>query len=308
MMIVKKFTLDNINYVDDLALCLGFFNGLHIGHLRLIEKSLNLPLKSAVLTFSDTFYPIVLHQKEKVITSSEDQKEILERLGVDYLLILRFDEKVMRLSKEDFIEKILVKLGSKKLICGFDYSFGHKASGTIADLINLAHDRYEVEVVDKIDFYHQKAATTTAIKLIEEGKVDLVNELLTRPYQITGKVVQGKRNGHLLGFPTANVLPKYAYVMPKNGVYAAKVVIAEKEYMAMVNVGIHPTIDALEEKIIEAHLLDFNDDDLYNQEIKVKFYHHLREEIKFDSSKELVCMLKRNEQEVREYFKNINIK
>ena len=200
-----------------------------------------------------------------------------------------------------------MKLGGKKLICGFDYSFGHKASGTIADLINLAHDRYEVEVVDKIDFYHQKAATTTAIKLIEEGKVDLVNELLTRPYQITGKVVQGKRNGHLLGFPTANVLPKYAYVMPKNGVYVAKVVIAKKEFMAMVNIGIHPTIDALEENIIEAHLLDFTGD-LYNQEIKVKFYHYLREEIKFSSSEELICMLKRNEQEVRDYFKKINLK
>lgn len=296
-----KLKLYEVDYIDDLALCLGFFDGLHQGHLQLVKESLQCNLKSAVMTFSISPFFYSKHKKEQLLTPIEERKKILEALGINYLIVLEFDDEVMKLSKEDFIEKVIIKLGAKKIICGFDYSFGYRAEGKVNDLVNLSKGRYEVKVIEKVLDEEEKISSTRIVNLIKNGQIEKANELLTRPYKIIGTVVKGLQNGRKFGFPTANVKPLYSYVLPKNGVYIGKVIVDDKEYLSMINIGRHPTIMELEEPIIETHILDYSSD-IYGKRIEVIFYSFLRNEQKFASFEELIKMLSKNKEDVRNYF------
>lgn len=293
-----------IPYIDNLSVCLGYFNGLHIGHLALINKTKSFEGKHAIMTFHPHPTSFFSKRKTAVLTDIDDQIEILEKLNLDYFIIFNFSLEAVHLNKDAFIERILVPLGTKHVIAGFDYHFGYKAEGNMEYLKNNCKDNFEVHEVDEIIFQNEKASSTQVISFLMDGKIELANTLLSRPYRVKGKVVKGKHNGHRLGFPTANVDLIDNYVLPKNGVYAVKVEVDNQIYFGMGNIGIHPTIDELQNRLLEVHLFDFNGD-LYQKDIKVYFYQHIRDEMKFDTIELLIAQLNKDQRKTKTYFKQI---
>ena len=226
-----------------------------------------------------------------MLTSLSDREQISSSLNLSYYLVLKFDEVVKNMSPSEFIEKVLRPLNVKHIIIGKDYRFGSFAKGDVNYLLNYEKRFYEVHVVEDVYFSNERISTTRIINEISLGNVKLASKLLSRYYFVKGKVIKGLQNGKKFSFPTANLELSDFYVLPKNGVYMGYVTIDEKKYKAMINVGKHPTISKLEKNIVEAHILDFNEN-IYEKEVKVEFVDYLRDEKKFSTVEELIDQLK----------------
>ena len=280
---------DGFNYVNDkpINLCLGFFDGLHIGHKFLINKAKQLNENVGVLTFVGALKNLTNKRDTKaLLTSLEDRKEILQNMGVKYLFVAEFNLDIMNMSKDVFLEKMIKPLNIDTLVVGNDYTFGSKASGNV----DYLKTKFKVEVVDFVLEDGKKVSTSEIINYIKEGKILKANELLGRYYSIKGVVEHGLSNGTRLGFKTANIKPKDNYVFPKKGVYATYVKIEGKTYLSMTNIGNHPTIDRLDYESIEANIFDF-EEDIYQKEVEVYFLEFMRDEKKFDSVNDLIAQL-----------------
>ena len=280
---------DGFNYVNDkpINLCLGFFDGLHIGHKFLINKAKQLNENVGVLTFVGALKNLTNKRDTKaLLTSLEDRKEILQSMGVKYLFVAEFNLDIMNMSKDDFLEKMIKPLNVDTLVVGNDYTFGSKASGNV----DYLRTKFKVEVVDFVLEDGKKVSTSEIINYIKEGKILKANELLGRYYSIKGVVEHGLSNGSRLGFKTANIKPIDNYVFPKKGVYATYVKIEGKTYLSMTNIGNHPTIDRLDYESIEANIFDF-EEDIYQKEVEVYFLEFMRDEKKFDSVQDLIAQL-----------------
>jgi len=210
------------------AIALGNFDGIHIGHQELIKtmisKSKELGIKSSLLLFKSHTKSIINNSKPKMITNNQQKFKIAKDLGVDIIYILNFDDKIMKLSGEDFIKDIIInKMNGKLLVVGFDYRFGYKASGDSKYLMKLGKD-YNIGVIVLDPIYRDKdiISSSNIRSLIADGNISLSSKMLGRPYSIIGKVIPGKNRGNKLGFPTANIEPIDNYVIPKNGVYMTK--------------------------------------------------------------------------------------
>ena len=264
---------------------LGFFDGVHKGHQKIIEEvkkiSESKNIESSIFTFSSPIRKLFNKEFYGEITPLEYKLKIFEKLGVDICYVLEFNEEISKLSKEEFICKILDNLNIDDIVCGSDYRFGYKASGDIYFL----KEKYNVHVVDFINSNGSKISSSTIINLIRDGEIGLVNLLLGRLYFIESKVVKGLGNGSKIGFPTANINSN-GFVLPKNGVYKVEVEIGNEKYDGICNVGIHPTISKLDEPIVEVLIKDFKED-IYSKNIKVNFVSFIRDEIKFNDTKEL---------------------
>ena len=280
-----KYTLN-----EDLSLCLGYFDGLHKGHFTLFSRAISSKYKSGVLTFN--FASNIMLKNKRHITSIEDKERILSEIGIDYLFVLDFDDEVKSLSPKDFIDKIVLALGAKEVIIGDDYKFGYKAQGNFETLINFSNNKYSVIKMEDLKIDDYKIGTSSIIKLIENGEIEKVTYMLGRNYQITGLVERGNNIGNKYGFPTANINLRN-YVIPKNGVYATYIFIDGKKYLGFANIGYHPTIQELENPILEVHIFDY-DDNLYDKYIKVSFVKYIREEMKFENMECLYNQLKKD--------------
>ena len=229
------------------------------------------------------------------ITSLFDKANILEKLGVKYLYVLRVDKELLELSKDDFIEKILLKINPKRIYVGSDHRFGKNAEGTPLDLEKY----FNVTVNDLVSLNGEKISSRVIREYISKGEMDKASEALGRPYQVTGIVVEGRHNGEKMGFPTANLELTYPYVLPKIGVYTGYVKLLGYKYKAIISMSTHPTIMELNEPIIEVHLLSYKGD-LYGKEIDVQFVSYIRDVMKFNSLEELKAQLTKDS----EYAKN----
>ena len=280
----------NINIV------LGLFDGLHVGHCQLISTARYLSKgKLAVLSFDGN---LKVNDKQ-VLMAMDDKLEGFERLGADYAYIFRCDEEFKRIDHITFINKILKKFEPIRIFCGPDFKFGFKAQGNIDTLKSRFSN---VTVLNYVNDYKGDKISSSDIKnLIREGKLEEAKTSLGHVFHVNGKIVEGLHNGKKIGFPTANLLCKTKYVLPKPGVYITKILIDGKRYKAMTNIGTHPTINELEKPSIETYILDF-DENIYNKYVRVCFYKRLRDEVKFDSLIKLQNTLKENEEEVRKFF------
>ncbi len=276
--------------IEKSALCLGFFDGVHIGHQSIIEKAKNEGYKVSVLTFDEAPAYILGRIKENhYLTSVSDKAEILEQMGVDCLYIMEFTREVSDLTKDEFINKVIRPLNPAKLFCGEDYSFGIRGEGDPFYLSLM----FDVEVVEtKLD-NGKKVSARDISKLIEKGDIELANKLLGRPFRLNGLVVEGKHNGKKIDFPTANLKLDYPYAFPKSGVYFGYAYVDEIKYKAIVAVGVHPTIMPLTKPIIEVHIIDF-DGIIYGKDIFVELLIYQRDIKTFDSLEELKEQLKRD--------------
>lgn len=271
---------DNSNLnKDKINLCLGFFDGLHVGHKFLIQQAKSTEAKLAVLTFEGYLKSITKKRKKGLITTVDDRRECLSQLNVDYLYVIDFTLEIMQMDPIEFIQKFLKPLNINKIFVGEDFRFGKKAKGDV----KLLKKYFDVEVVEYILDNGKKISTSTIIKYINDGEIKRANRLIGREYFVRGKVVHGYKVGTTkTGFPTANIQTSNNYVMPQNGVYATRIEIDGKVYASMTNVGVHPTVNKLGLPVIETNVFDC-DFDFYDKTVKLYFVEFIRHEKKFKS-------------------------
>ncbi len=278
------------------SVCVGVFDGVHRGHQQLVSKTINkakkLKIKSSMFTFEPSPKNFLLNKNFPFLMSLKAKIKIAEQLGLDEIIILDFNKKIADLSPEQFIEKIIKPLKIKHLVIGYDFTYGKFGAGKAQTLKELKNPGFEVEVVKEIDYKKEKISSTRIHKALHNGDVKLANSLLGRNYFVLGNVVRGKGNGKKIGFPTAN-LDIGDYALPKNGVYAVKVLYKNKAYLGMANIGVHPTIMKINKPLLEVNILGF-DKDIYGQELTVEFVAYIRDEQKFPSIQALIKQLNKD--------------
>lgn len=284
-------THNNCNRLET-AVALGNFDGIHLGHkkiiLKMIEASKEFNLIPSILLFNTHTKAITEYKTPMCLTSNSQKENIVSRLGVEKIYNIDFDKNFMKLLPEEFVKNILVdKLNTKLVVVGFDYRFGHKASGNVETLKDLGKKYgFQVIVLQPIFVDNIIVSSTKIRELISNGDIDLANRMLDKNYQIVGKVIPGNKVGRTLGFPTANIELSNDYVLPKHGVYRTKTIIGDKTYLSVTNVGYNPTFNNDKVKI-ECHIIDFSEE-IYDRLIHVEFIEYLRGGIKFDNLEGLI--------------------
>ena len=268
---------------------IGTFDGVHIGHQKIIEKLIqetkNADCESLILTFFP--HPrMVLHETSsiKLLNTIGEKSCLLEKMGLDNLVIHPFDKEFSNLSAEEFVKTILVDaFNIQKIIIGYDHRFGKNRAANIEDLIQFgAKYGFEVEQISAQEIDSVSVSSTKIRDAIANGTMAVANEYLGYDYLLSGKIIQGKQLGRTIGFPTANIKIEENYkLIPKNGVYFVKSHLQGKTVFGIMNIGLNPTVNG-EDLSIEVHFLDFNAD-LYNTQISVSVITRIRDEEKFTS-------------------------
>lgn len=284
-------------------LTLGTFDGVHIGHKKILERitqnTENGKYESLVLTFFP--HPrMVLQEKSeiKLLNTITEKTQLLEASGIENLIVHPFDESFSRLKAEEFVSSILVdKFQIQKIIIGHDHRFGRNRTANIDDLIAFGTEYgFEVEQISAEEIQDVSVSSTKIRKALNEGNMDLANEYLGYHYFLNGTVVKGKQLGRTIGFPTANIHIAEEYkLIPKIGVYVVKAVVNQETVYGMMNIGFNPTVNG-EKQTIEVHLFNF-DKDIYDQNIEVSLLHYIREEQKFESLEALKSRLNQDQTE-----------
>ena len=268
---------------------LGTFDGVHIGHRKILEKLIktteNDQTESLVLTFFPHPRMFLKGQSDiKLLNTIGEKIDLLENLGVQNLVIHPFDEAFSKLTAEEFVKTVLVdRFHIHKIIIGHDHRFGRNRTANIDDLISFGKQyNFEVEQISVQEIKDVSISSTKIRKALIDGNMALANDYLGYEYFLTGTVIKGKQLGNTIGFPTANLkIEESDKLIPKNGVYVVKSSINQKTIFGMMNIGFNPTV-AGEKLSVEVHYFDF-DANLYNQEIRVSMLEYLRPEKKFDS-------------------------
>ncbi|MBD0836541.1 bifunctional riboflavin kinase/FAD synthetase [Aestuariibaculum suncheonense] len=281
-------TLDKLPK-QDTVVTIGTFDGVHIGHQKIINRLINTGkqahLKSVILTFFP--HPRMVLQKDssiKLINTIDERRTILEGLGLDYLLIKKFTKDFSRLTAEDFVKEILVDtLHAKKVIIGYDHRFGRNRNADINDLIKFgALYGFDVEEISAQDIDDVSVSSTKIRVALEEGDIDKANSYLGYNFMLTGTVVEGKALGRQIDYPTANIKIAEDYkLIPKQGAYVVQSMIDGKPVFGMMNIGTNPTVEGKQESI-EVHFFNFSKD-IYGKGLQIALLHRIRDEKKFES-------------------------
>ncbi|EIW90782.1 riboflavin biosynthesis protein RibF [Capnocytophaga sp. oral taxon 412 str. F0487] len=281
------------------VLTIGTFDGVHLGHQKIIERVVTTARQEGLLATIFTFFPhprmVVQHDKSlKLIHTLEEKKQLLQQLGVDLLVVQPFNEAFAQLTAEEFVSTILVQhLNVKKVIIGYDHRFGRNRTANISDMrlfgekYGFAVEEISVQEVDEVS-----VSSTKIREALNKGDVITAEHYLGTPYSLTGTVVHGLKLGRTLGYPTANIQVTKDYkLIPKDGVYVVYSYIGGQKVYGMMSIGKNPTIEG-KGASIEVYFFDFNGD-LYNRELTIYFVKYLREERKFSS----VALLKKQLQD-----------
>lgn len=289
---------------------IGVFDGLHLGHQRLIQhavkKAQESQEKAIVMTFEP--HPLqVLHPDVylPMIASLSFRLKFIEALGVDVCIVLRFTKRFSQLSPQQFIYTYLVQtMHIKEVFVGDDFRFGKDRSGTLDYFKEMAIKYgFRVRVVRPAKIGYRKISSTFIRQLIAGGKLKGAGQLLGRRVSVMGKVVRGDARGKILGYPTANIYPQNE-VIPPLGVYAVYVIIGTERFSAMANIGLRPSFKSLSDNVnIEVHIFDFTGD-LYGKVIIVEFVKKIREEKAFQSKERLIEQLKKDEKRIRDFLES----
>ena len=296
------------------VLTIGVFDGVHVGHQKIIEQ-LN---REAELIGGEsvlfTFYPhprMVLYPEShelRLIQTQAEKIDKLRRIGLKNIIVHPFTLEFSRLTAVEFVRDYLVnRLNVKKLVIGYDHQFGKNREGSITFLKEVAKTyNFEVIEIDAQEVDEVNISSTKIRNAIMEGDMELANTYLGEPFELNGKVVEGEALGRSLGFPTANLdIESEIKLIPKLGVYAVNVVLSNGSIQeGMMNIGLRPTIANHHGLSIEVNLFDFSGD-LYNEYVTVQFLFRLRDELKFDSILELKEQLAKDEENIRSYFASL---
>ena len=289
---------------------IGTFDGIHIGHKKILKNLISTAKKEGKKSVLLTFFPhprMVL-QKDKTILllNTLDEKSILlKKMGLDYLIIHPFSKEFSRLTALDFVRDILVNtLNTSRLIIGYDHHFGKNREGNIHQLKEYSslYD-FNIQEIPAQDIDDVSVSSTKIRKALKEGNLKTANNYLGYYYMLSGTVVNGKKLGGTIGFPTANIEIKEPYkLIPSRGVYIIRTRINGDLYNGIMNIGFNPTVLG-KHQTIEAHLFDFNEN-IYGEKIKIEFLYFLREEQKFKSVEELVAQLNIDKENAISFLSN----
>ena len=288
---------------------LGTFDGVHIGHKKIIEKLLHAAEIQQCESLILTFFPhprMVLQEKSeiKLLNTLDEKIKLLENTGLDNLIVHPFDEAFSRLTAEEFVSKILVdKFNIQKIIIGHDHRFGRNRTANIDDLIVFGEQYgFEVEQISAQEIDAVSVSSTKIRHALLDGQVALANQYLGYDYFLSGTVIHGKKLGRTIGYPTANIQISEEYkLVPKIGVYIVKSIIDQKTVYGMMSIGTNPTVNG-SQLSTEVYFFDFSAD-LYGQDIKVSLLHYIREEEKFGSIDLLKQALANDEMISRKFLK-----
>lgn len=279
---------------------IGTFDGVHIGHRKVLEKLHNSAIEKNAESVLLTFFPhprMVLQQdlNIRLLNTIEEKKDVLSKFGLDHLIIHPFDMEFSRLTAEEFVKDILVnQLNLCKIIIGHDHRFGRNRTATIDDLVQFGEKyNFEVEQITAKEIDEIAISSTKIRNALLEGDVSTANSYLGYSYSITGTIIEGKKIGRTINFPTANIkVPEEFKLIPKNGVYIVSVELNNKLYYGMMNIGTNPTISKGNQSI-EVHIFNF-DESIYDQKIKINFLDRIRDEKKHESLEELKLQLEKD--------------
>jgi riboflavin kinase / FMN adenylyltransferase len=302
----------SLNFDFETYIALGSFDGLHLGHMSLVNKAIELAkedgCKSMVYTFKN--HPLTVVNKDispKLLMDNDTKVDILRECGVDVTCLVEFNKEFMKMSPENFVFQIKTRYNMRGVIVGFNYRFGYKNEGDVA-LLKALGEKYDfkVHVMEALTYNGEVVSSSKIRRLIQDGDVMHANEVLTKPFCIRGKVTPGRKIGRELGFPTANIPVEDNLIYPKVGVYYTNVFVENSLYKGITNIGFNPTVNGTALSF-ETCILDFNDD-IYGKSISVYFIERVRDEIRFESKQQLIEQMKRDKEYAENKKVELNIK
>ncbi|MGY3211036.1 bifunctional riboflavin kinase/FAD synthetase [Mucilaginibacter sp. HD30] len=301
--------IDDFKPVKNAVVTIGTFDGVHVGHRKIIAQIKELAQAAGGETVILTFFPhprMILHPEDesiKLITTINEKAELMEQLGVDHLIITPFSRDFSNQTAEDYIRDVLVnKIGTRKIVIGYDHHFGKDRKGGLADLLKFsAIYGYEVVEIPEQDINDVAVSSTRIREALAEGNFELANACLGYPFFLTGKVMRGDRIGTQIGFPTANIAIEEKYkLIPGDGIFAVKALVKGKTHTGMAYIGSRPTVNG-STRNIEVNLFDF-DQDIYGQTIRMEFHHFVRGDMKLNGLDELKARIALDKEEILRYF------
>jgi riboflavin kinase/FMN adenylyltransferase len=282
----------------------GTFDGVHLGHQKILKRLKEIAERCGGETVVITYWPhprLVLHPEDtslKLLNTFEEKAELLKQASIEHLVRIPFTREFSHLSSLEFIKRILVdRIGTKKLVIGYDHRFGHNREGSFKELkANASRYGFEVEEIPPQDIDHITVSSTKIRKALEEGDVETASHLLGRPYSLRGQVVKGDKLGRLIGFPTANIqIDTHYKLIPADGIYAVTANHSGKTYRGMMYIGYRPTVGGIH-KSLEVNLFEFNEE-IYGDELIVHLIARLRSDTRFTDLDELRHQLIQDKQE-----------
>lgn len=305
------YSVFDFNQLKQTIITIGTFDGVHLGHQSILKKVVEAKENNTYESSLLTFFPhprMVLQQDTsiKLLNTIDEKAELLDKFGIDNLIIHPFDAAFSNLSAEEFVKEILVdRLNIHKIIIGHDHRFGKNRTADIGDLISFGKKYgFEVEQINAHEIDEIAISSTKIRKALMEGNIKLANQFLGYSYFISGKVIEGKKIGRTLGFPTANIQINESYkLLPKNGVYIVFSEINDIPYFGMMNIGNNPTIGENEQSI-EVHCFDMSEN-IYNKKLKISILEHIRDERKFNSLSDLQAQLEKDKLFSLNYIQNL---
>ena len=297
--------INDFKPIQNAVVTIGTFDGVHIGHRKIIAKLQELAAEISGETVILTFFPhprMILHPEDqdiKLITTINEKAELLEGLGIDHLIVTPFSRDFSNLSALEYIHDILVaRIGVKKIVIGYDHRFGKDRKGGLEDLQRLSKEfEYDVIEIPEQDINDVAVSSTKIRAALLNDEVDLANQYLGYSFFISGRVIRGDQIGRQIGYPTANILVGENYkLIPADGIFAVTVNVGDNTYKGMAYIGHRPTINGMSRNI-EVNIFDF-DKDIYDQNIRLNFHHFVRSDIRFNSLDELKLQLAKDREDV----------
>ena len=291
------------------AMALGFFDGVHIGHAALMnmtkQRAEEIGAMPSVLTFDVHPDTLVFKKEVSLINSAAGRENIIRnQFGIDNVVFIHFNQKVMHMDWREFIDELVKELNIAWIVVGHDFCFGYKGLGTAQRLKEYcAENGIGCDVIEPVCKDGLIVSSTLIRKLIENGEIEKANEYLGHPHMLSDVVRSGYHLGTRMGTPTINMKIPEGVLVPRHGVYAAKVVLEDgSEHISVTNVGVRPTVSDSDSVSVESYILDFSGN-LYDRQARVEFFSFLRDERKFESTDELARQIAIDAENAREYFR-----
>jgi len=304
---------ENANILRPTVLTLGVFDGLHLGHQKIMEKVVERAKEIGAVPTAITFDPHprgVLHPESAppLLQTLDQRLAAFEFLGIEQAIVIRFDREFASKDAEVFLRDVVKeRLHAKEVYLGKGFAFGKERHGNIELLRSLSGELgFVAEEVSEVRLRSKRISSSRIREALANGRVNLARRMLGRPYGIEGQIVRGNRRGHTIGFPTANLLPKNR-VVPKFGVYASATLINHRWRRGITNVGVRPTFETTVEPSVETFIFDF-DADLYGDVLRVRFLHRIRDEKKFNGIEELKAQIEKDVRKTENYFAHKGVK
>jgi len=305
--------IENANILKPTVLTLGVFDGLHLGHQRIMQQVVERAKAARGHATAITFDPhprAVLHPESAppLLQTLDQRLANLEVLAIEQTIVVKFDHDFAGQPAEDFLENIIRdRLHAKEVYLGKGFAFGKGRGGTIELLRTMSKQLgFFADEVEEVQIRGQRISSSAIRDLLSDGRVNLARRMLGRPYGVEGVVIRGDRRGHTIGFPTANVKP-HNRVIPRFGVYATATLIDGIWRKSITNIGVRPTFETGSEPSIESYIFDF-DGDLYGDVVRVRFLHRIRDERKFSGIEELKAHIEKDTRRARNYFRHQGVK